>query len=281
MAFQNNPDQPVRRPRGRPRAFSEKTEQNTIKSLDRALVVLAQLARVESASLSELAQSLDESPATLYRVLTTFSLHGIVEHDEATQNWRIGANAFLIGSVFLRRTSLVDRSRPILRALMERTGETANLGVKNDDAVLFLSQVETHAPIRAFFAPGTLSPLHASGIGKVLLAHARPEMLDRHLAADLERFTPHTIWERDALRADLEAIRTRGYSVDDQERNMGMRCIAAPIRNAHGEVIAGLSVSGPTTRVLTEEVAALAEAVIEAADGVSAAIGAPVTRPCG
>ncbi|MBI6628520.1 HTH-type transcriptional regulator BhcR [Pontibaca salina] len=280
MERHSTPDEPERRPRGRPRAFSQRTEQNTIKSLDRALVVLARLAQVESASLSELAQSLNESPATLYRVLTTFALHDIVEHEESTQTWQIGANAFLIGSVFLRRTSLVDRSRPILRALMERTGETANLGVKNEDAVLFLSQVETHAPIRAFFAPGTLSPLHASGIGKVLLAHARPELLERFLSANLEQFTPHTLWERDALRADLEKVRARGYSVDDQERNMGMRCIAAPIRNAHDEVIAGLSVSGPITRVLSEEVATLADAVIEAADAVSAAIGAPLSpRP--
>ncbi|MGB0409957.1 MAG: HTH-type transcriptional regulator BhcR [Pikeienuella sp.] len=273
MAIQNSPEEPTRKHRGRPRAFTEKTEQNTIKSLDRALVVLAELARVEGATLSALASGLGESPATVYRVLITLSLHGMVECDEATQTWHVGPDAFLIGSVFLRRTSLIERSRPILRALMDQTGETANLGIEKDGAVLFVSQVETHAPIRAFFPPGTLSPLHASGIGKVLLAHASEKALIRFASEGLERFTEHTRADLGALRDDLADIRTRGYAVDDQERNLGMRCIAAPIRNMHGEVVAGLSVSGPTSRVSPEMVKDLAATVIAAANATSAAIG--------
>ncbi|MDR6266489.1 HTH-type transcriptional regulator BhcR [Roseobacter sp. N2S] len=274
MAFQDNDDKADRKQRGRPRAFHEKTEQNTIKSLDRALVVLAEVARAEGITLSALAQRLGESPATIYRVLTTLALHQIVESNDSAQTWHIGAGAFLIGSAFLRRTSLVETSRPILRDLMETTGETANLGVEKDGHVLFLGQVETHAPIRAFFPPGTLSPLHASGIGKVLLAYFDAPRLHRFGTAGLARFTPHTLADMADLQADLAQIRTRGYSVDDQERNIGMRCIAAPIRNALGEVIAGISVSGPTSRIAPDEVAKLATAVISAAARVSEALGA-------
>lgn len=265
---------PERRQRGRPRAFHEKTEQNTIKSLDRALVVLAELAQMESASLSRLSKRLGESPATVYRVLSTLALHGMVESVDDAQTWHIGPKAFLIGSVFLRRTSLVERTRPILRRLMEETGETANLGIAKDDHVLFVSQVETHAPIRAFFPPGTLSPMHASGIGKVLLTQFDAAQFEQFAAKGLEGFTPYTLSEPEALHADLAAIRQRGYSVDDQERNEGMRCIAAPIRNAYGEVVAGLSVSGPTSRVSPEKVEAFATHVMAAAAEVSAALGA-------
>lgn len=279
MAFQDNDDKADRKQRGRPRAFHEKTEQNTIKSLDRALVVLAEVARAEGITLSALAQRLGESPATIYRVLTTLALHQIVESNDSAQTWHIGAGAFLIGSAFLRRTSLVETSRPILRDLMETTGETANLGVEKDGHVLFLGQVETHAPIRAFFPPGTLSPLHASGIGKVLLAYFDAARLQRFGAAGLDRFTPHTLADVTELQADLTQIRTRGYSVDDQERNIGMRCIAAPIRNALGEVIAGISVSGPTSRIASEEVPKLAAAVITAAARVSEAMGASASQP--
>lgn len=278
MAIQDNQDGDHRKQRGRPKAFDERTEQNTIKSLDRAMVVLAELARLQNATLTGLSRELDESPATLYRILTTLSLHGIVETDEAAQTWHIGPGAFLIGSAFLRRTSLVERSRPFLRALMEETGETANLGVEKDSAVLFVSQVETHAPIRAFFPPGALSPLHASGIGKALLAHRDAEGLSRFAAAGLERFTPHTIADLPSLEADLARIRSLGYSVDDQERNIGMRCIAAPIRNAFGEVIAGVSVSGPTSRVRDEDIEGLARKVIAAAERISAAMGAAPDR---
>lgn len=266
---------PERRQRGRPRAFNEKTEQNTIKSLDRALVVLSELAKMESASLSRLSKRLGESPATVYRVLTTLALHGMVESVDDAQTWHIGPQAFLIGSVFLRRTSLVERSRPILRRLMEKTGETANLGVAKDDHVLFISQVETHAPIRAFFPPGTLSPMHASGIGKVLLTQFSEAHFARFAAQGLEAFTEFTLSEPKALHDDIAAIRARGYSVDDQEKNVGMRCIAAPILNAFGEVVAGISVSGPTSRVSPDQVPPFATEVMAAAEELSSALGAP------
>lgn len=273
-AAETNDSQPERRQRGRPRAFNEKTEQNTIKSLDRALVVLSELARMESASLTRLSKRLDESPATVYRVLSTLALHGMVESVDDAQTWHIGPKAFLIGSVFLRRTSLVERSRPILRRLMEATGETANLGIAKDDHVLFVSQVETHAPIRAFFPPGTLSPMHASGIGKVLLTQFDSARFEQFVGNGLESFTDHTLSDPQKLRADIEAIRARGYSVDDQERNEGMRCIAAPILNAFGEVVAGISVSGPTSRVAADKVESFARQVVEAAAEASRALGA-------
>lgn len=274
--MQDNQPESKRKPRGRPKAFSQKIEQNTIKSLDRALVVLEELAQGGEATLGTLAQTLGESPATIYRVLTTFAQHNLVETNKDTQTWQIGAGAFLIGSVFLRRTSLVETSRPMLRQLMEQTGETANLAIRKDNHVLFLGQVETNAPIRAFFPPGTLSPLHASGIGKVLLAYFDAPQLDKFAAAGLERFTEYTKDDLDSLKQDLAGIRDRGYALDDQERNLGMRCIAAPIRNALGEVIAGLSVSGPTSRVSSQNVDAMAQSVITAAENVSTAMGAPV-----
>ena len=96
-----------RRPRGRPRAFADKTDQNIIKSLDRSLEVLGELARLEAATLSELARALDEAPATVYRILVTMQAHRMVEFDESQQIWHVGAGAFLIGSAFLRRTGLI------------------------------------------------------------------------------------------------------------------------------------------------------------------------------
>ena len=268
-----------RRARGRPRAFEDKSDQNTIKSLDRSLEVLGELARMEAATLSELARALDEAPATVYRVLVTMQAHRMVEFDEAQQVWHIGAGAFLIGSTFLRRTGLIDRARPVLRQLMEATGETANLGVERDGDVLFVSQVETHAAIRAFFPPGTRSPLHASGIGKVLLAQAAPDQLDRALGRSLQGYTPRTIIDPDALLRALDEVRARGYAVDDEERTEGMRCVAAGIRNAYGETIAGLSVSGPVSRVRPDQVPALAARGVEAAEAVSLALGARPAPP--
>lgn len=271
-----SPDKVPARGRGRPKAWDDRTAQNTIKSLDRAMAVFEHLSTTSGATLSELASDTDQSPATTYRILVTLAARGLVEFDPGPQLWHIGPNAFLIGARYLRRTSLVERARPVLRRLMERTGETANLGIAREGHVLFVSQVETHASIRAFFPPGTLSPMHASGIGKALLARMPPDLRARALAeGGLERFTERTLVDPDAIDADMALTRQRGYAIDDEEKTPGMRCIAAPVQDLHGEVVAGISVSGPASRVRDADVPRLAAAVREAAATLSAALGAP------
>ena len=268
------------RARGRPKAWADKTDQNTIKSLARALEVLSRLGDLEEATLSALASDLNQSPATVYRVLTTFQAHGFTEFDEARQVWAVGAGAFLTGAKFLRRTSLVERARAHLRALMEATGETANLGVAKDADVLFLSQSETHHAIRAFFPPGTLSPMHASGIGKALLAQWSTQRVDDMLAARApEAFTEHTLTTRDGLMRDLRQTQQRGYSFDAEEKNIGMRCIAAPVFDIYGEAVAGLSISGPVARITDARIAQLGQLVRAEADALTVELGGIVLPP--
>ena len=262
-----------RRSRGRPRDWHDKTQQNTIKSLDRALSVFKYLSLGESKPLTQLAEETKQSPATVYRILITLQGQGLVEFDPEDQVWHIGPQAFVIGSSFLRRTSLVERARPIMRKLMETTGETANLGIEREGKVLFLNQVETHESIRAFFPPGTLSDMHSSGIGKTLLAHMDPDRRYRIIKKmHLDVYTKFTITNADALNHDLNDIKKRGYSIDNEERNLGMRCIAAPVFDFNREVIAGISVSGPTSRVGIENLPKISVAVMHAAAALTEAI---------
>ena len=142
MESQKDGTSPTRKARGRPRDWHDKTAQNTIKSLDRAMEVFEHLSEAQGKPLSVIADEMGQSPATVYRVLVTLETRGLVEFDNVEQVWFIGARAFVIGARFLRRTSLVDRARPILRKLMEATGETANLGIEKEGEVLFLSQVD-------------------------------------------------------------------------------------------------------------------------------------------
>ncbi|MDE0589437.1 IclR family transcriptional regulator [Halocynthiibacter sp. C4] len=276
--MENHENEPSgRKSRGRPRDWNDKTAQNTIKSLDRAMAVFEYLSETQGEPLSVIASETDQSPATVYRILVTLEGRGLVEFDAGEQIWRIGARAFVIGARFLRQTSLVERARPILRRLMEATGETANLGAEKNGAVLFLSQIETHASIRAFFPPGTLSPMHSSGIGKVLLAQMDEERLARFLSREeLTAFTKHSITEEAALRQNLERIRARGFSFDNEEKNIGMRCIAAPVFDANEEAIAGVSVSGPTSRITLNDIEELSVAVTGAARDLTKAIGGTV-----
>ncbi|WP_425039682.1 HTH-type transcriptional regulator BhcR [Primorskyibacter sp. S187A] len=270
-------DDATRRPRGRPKAWDDKTEQNTIKSLDRALAVLQRLGESEGITLTDLARDMGQSTATLYRVLTTLEGRGFAEFESDSQAWHVGAGAFLAGAPFLRRTSLVERARPIMRGLMEYTGETANLGIAQGDHVMFVSQVETHASIRAFFPPGTLSPMHASGIGKALLSAWDKTRLEQYLArSERERFTNRTLVDARLLSADLSMVRKRGFAIDEEEKATGMRCIAAPVFNAFGEAVAGLSVSGPVARMNEATTPKIGAAVREASQSLSEALGRPV-----
>ena len=264
----------TRKARGRPRGWKNKSAQNSIKSLERAMEVCEFLSERQGMPLTQLATELNQSPATVYRILVTLEKRGLVEFDHVAQLWHIGPRSFVIGARFIRRTNLVERARPIMRKLMEDTGETANLGVQQENSVLFLSQVETQASIRAFFPPGTLSPMHASGIGKALLAHMDELRLNTLFSKNqLERFTAFSITEPTALRAHLSDIRTRGYSMDNEEKNTGMRCIAAPVFDFNGEAIAGISVSGPTSRIEPARLAELIAPVMNAAQDLTFAIG--------
>ena len=263
-----------KRTRGRPKAFNPKSEQTTVQSLDRALGILEVLAEGEGMSLTELAEASGQAPATVYRVLATFQAHGIVEVQPATQLWFVGQAAFRIGSAFLGRTSLVEEARVVMRELMSDTGETTNLAIADGGQVVFLSQVETHEPIRAFFRPGTHGPIHASGIGKALLAYLPATTIARIVREQgLAAFTAHTITDPQRLVAELAEIRARGWAVDDEERTEGMRCIAAPIFNEFREAVAGVSISGPIVRMDREKGRDFGERVRAAADRITEAIG--------
>ena len=199
---------------------------------------------------------------------------GGLEFDATDQLWSVGVETYRMGAAFLRRRKLVDRARIVMQELMEKTGETANLGVAEDDCVVFVSQVETHQAIRAFFRPGTRSPFHASGIGKAVLAHLEPERVAAILRkAGLQRYTDKTRSDISALAHDLATIKHRGWSVDDEERHPGMRCVAAAIFDEYGEPIGGVSVSGPTVRVTPERLAEIGPLVRDAAAAVTKMIG--------
>lgn len=261
--------------RGRPKSMFPAEDSGRIQALDRALDVLGLLSQRDGQTLSEIAAALDQSVATMHRVLATLEAREFVELSPERQDWHIGPGAFRVGSAFLRRTNMIERARPEMHRLMAESGETSNLGVDWKGQVLFLGQVETHAMIRAFFPPGTVSAKHASGIGKALLSLYDPARLTEFLRqGPLEQFTPRTFTDPARLRDELALTCSRGYAVDDEERTPGMRCVAAPILNIHNEAIAGISISGPTQRLTDDRLVEFGAMVSRAAARIGRQIGA-------
>lgn len=266
---------PQKRPRGRPRGSGTTPAQGgTVQALDRGMTLLSALARDGKGSLSDVAGRVAMPPSSAYRLLTTLQGHGIVAFDETAQEWMIGVEAFRIGRAFVHRVSVMEAAREPMRHLMRATGETANLAIADAGSVVFMSQVESLNPVRAFFRPGTRGPLHASGIGKALLAEMDVGGVAGIVARNgLEGFTPRTLTTPERLSADLALTRRRGWAYDDEERYSGMRCIAAPIFDTYGEAVAGVSVSGPTVRFPDIGVEDTATHVREAAAAITDLIG--------
>lgn len=268
------------RTRGRPRGQATNKPVSNVKALERALTLLRTVADADSVSLTDLSQRVGMPASTAHRLLVTLQNFGYLEFNEATQQWSIGVEAFRIGGSFSRRIKVVEVGRPMLRALMEQTGETANLAVADDGDVVFVSQVETHEPIRAFHRPGTRAHMHASGIGKALLAHLNSEELQKWMRRKgLVSYTANTITDPDQLHREMQMIRERGWAIDSEERTLGMRCVAAPIYNEFGEAIAGISVSGPTVRLPDSAMTEYGVLVRRAAEDITRSIGGEITRP--
>ena len=260
--------------RGRPRGSGAKDGAGSVQALDRALRLLEVLAGADGMTLTALAHASGLAASTVHRLLATLAAHGFVAVDEQDQTWTVGVEAFRVGQAFNRRFEVATMGRPVMRELMEATGETANIGIFEGGEVVFISQVESHEPIRAFFRAGERRHAHASGIGKALLAEMPRDRVDRIVRdKGLPRFTDATLTEPERLLTDLAAIRDRGWSLDDEERSRGMRCIAAPIFDENGEAIAGLSISGPSDRMERDRVDRLGPVVRRAADAITRAIG--------
>ena len=261
------------RQRGRPRG-SVPAEGGAVQALDRALTILDVLAKGEGIALSDLAKRVGLAPSSAYRLLQTLAARHYVEFLERDQLWAIGVEAFRTGQAFQRRYSIASVGRPILADLVAQSGETANIAIFEGGEIVFVAQVESPEPIRAFFRSGERRAAHASGIGKALLAEMPRSAVDRILAArGLERYTPATLSDPAALQADLVRTHVRGWALDDEERNVGMRCIASAIFNEFGDPVAGLSVSGPAERLDDAQVARLGPLIAEA--------GAEITRLVG
>lgn len=260
--------------RGRPRLENAGKPPGTVAALERGLILLNALAGQRHASLTDLSRITGVPASTAHRLLMTFQTFGYVDFSQATNLWRVGVEAFRTGNAFAWQLNIVEAARNVMHDLVDKTGETANLAVPDGADVVFVSQVETSNPIRAYFNPGTKAPMHVSGIGKAILSTFDRARVERLLKGPgLPEFTSNTLTDLDSLVLNLQETRSRGWSFDNEERNLGMRCIAAPIFNEYGEAVAGLSLSGPVARLPIDTVQTYGPLVAAAAQQVTSVIG--------
>ena len=246
-----------------------------VQSLSRALKLLNALSYYsQGLSLSEVALEVGLPNSTAHRLLTTLQNERYVRFDNERSVWMIGVQAFRVGSTFVRSRDLVSIARPYMRRLMDHSGETVNLGICDRGEVVYLAQVETQKMMRAIAGPGGRTAMHCSGIGKALLAFMEGDERDRLLSGlQMHRETANTLTSAEAVCAELQAITSANYAVDDEENAIGLRCVAGVIFNEHAEPLAGLSISGPTARLTDARLPSLGALVAGIADEITAEVG--------
>ncbi len=245
-----------------------------VQSVDRTLDVLESLASRRGATgISELSSLVGLHVSTVHRLLATLVDRGYVRQDPESSRYHLGSRVFTLASAADLHLDLRLVARPYLERLMRGSGETANLVTASDTEVVYLDQVASMHLVKMFTAPGMRAPLYCTGTGKAMLAFKPRDAVEPVLATTLRRYTNKTIVTRAALEAELAAIRKRGYSIDNEEMEEGVRCLAVPVFDRRGDCIGAMSVSGPTTRMTTERVEHLSVAALAIARELSGQLG--------
>jgi IclR family transcriptional regulator, KDG regulon repressor len=242
-----------------------------LSSLSKALTLLdAFSAEKPELTLSELARGCGTHKSSAFRLLSTLEAHGFVEKNAATHGYRLGWKLMELAGRLLARYELRELAAPFMEELARRTGEIVHLSVLDGAQIVYLDKRGRSQPLTVSTTVGGRSPAHASAMGKALLAGLPEKQVALVLGARrLERFTPTTITDRRRLGRELEAIRRRGYALDNEEAFPGIRCVAAPLRDRSGRVLAAVSVTVPAQRLEARRQNELKNLVMDTAGRIS------------
>src|SRR4051812_48398887 len=244
----------------------------SVQSVDRALTILELLARDGEAGVTDIAAELGVHKSTAFRLLATLESHRMVEQDGDRGRYRLGVGNLRLAGATTARLDLVSEARPLTRQLAADTGETVNITVRSEESALYLDQVAGSSALQSHNWVGQRIPLHATSNGKVLLSELSEHDFDEALP-HLPPYTEHTTTSRERLRDELADVRRRGYALAVDELEVGLTAAAAPIRSAHGDIVASMSISGPTFRLTQQRLDETVPMVVAAALEVSHRLG--------
>lgn len=223
--------------------------------------------------ISALSKKLGVSKSTVHRVATTLVAEGLLEQNPETDRYRLGLALFSLGTLVRRRMDIPNEAKPFLSKLRESSKENIHLAILQGREVVYVYDMESSQAVRVRPHLGASKPLYCSAEGLVILAWQLEPFIENVLSGPLTRRTDNTMTDAAKVRARLEKIRTDGYALEDEESEIGMRCVAAPIRDAEGNVVAAVGVAGPSQRLSTHAIRNYAPQVREAADSISMRLG--------
>jgi DNA-binding IclR family transcriptional regulator len=248
---------------------------DVIQSVDRAVTLLDILTQADGGmSLGDLSQAADLPKSTTHRLLRTLIRHKLVRQDQETGKYVPGLKLFEMAYRVLDRMELRAQALPVVERLNKETNLTVHLAILDDGDVVYIEKREANRAIRMYSAVGKRAPAHCTGLGKVLLAHLSEEELRRIVEQKgLRRYTDRTITTWDELVNHLAMVRARGYALDEGEHEEMIRCVAAPVRDHRGQVVAAISLTGAVNHMDSEYAERLSGLVLRSAEEISRRIG--------
>jgi DNA-binding IclR family transcriptional regulator len=243
--------------------------------LDRALAILDLLsADGPDLSLGEVSDKLALHKSTVHRLIMVLERHKLIERNSINGRYRLGLKLFELGTRAVSQLDLRERARPVLEQLVLETSETVHLGILDDTEVLYLDKVEPTRSVRMSSSVGRRNPAYCTAMGKSILAYLPEPQVEAIVRKHgLKAMTANTLTSLLELKAELAAIRERGYAVDNEEIEEGVRCVGCVVRDFSGGPIAAISVSGPAFRISREKAKSLSRPVTAAANALSAELG--------
>ena len=250
--------------------------QNNVKSVVRAIKIIECFSENGfELNLSEIVHKTNLPKATVHRILTTLKNGGLVNQNLENRKYKLGLKLFELGSLVFRKLKLREVALPLIEKLSEESGETVHLGILDKEEIISIEKVDSSFSLRSNIYIGKRTPAYCTGVGKALLAFQLPDKIRLFLQqSKRKKHTLNTVIDADKLETELERVRKEGFAVDNMEHEEGIRCVAAPIRNYEGKVVASISISGPSIRITEKKIPQFALMVKETAETISKRLGA-------
>lgn len=248
-------------------------------SLETGLDVLETLAVGRSLGVTEISRRVGADKANVHRLLKVLRARGYVRQDEASKEYQPTAQLVAVAGAIIREMNVLSIVQPFMIRLRRETGESTHLAVPTSFGAVYVAQERSKGVVSVETEIGSAAPLHCTATGKALYAFLPLELLHTLVHDPLESYTMRTITSLAELESDLVRVRERGYAVDDEEYVAGVRCVAAPLFDLHGGVVASLGLSSPATRLALEDVEAAGAVVKAIADQATAQLGGQGVQP--
>lgn len=248
---------------------------NIVQSVDRALHILTLIStKKEGYGVTEISNKIDLNKTSVYRMLSTLVRHGLVEQDAETEKYKLGYKVLELSSTLLESIDLRAEAKAYLKELSRFTNEVIHLVVYNRGEIVYIEKLEGNETLRTHSKVGARAPVHCTSLGKAILAFLpASEVIKVIERKGLSKHTDKTITDKEVLINQLAAIREQGYAAEFEENEPGINCIAAPIFDYSGKVVAAVSISGPAMRMTSETMNELKDNLMDIGKKISTRLG--------